>query len=208
MSAVPGLIGADDDRCSDQGWDCVEPATQDCWDLEHEDVTHHASADAGDRAQDDGFRGAEAVGQRGRCAGHAEEREAGGVEGFDRALESVDRGVREAGHETGGASYGQVAPVTKRGRRNSDQQVPDGPAGDADNHREHHRAKQIELLAHAGHAAAEAEHERPDQVEDEEQGRIEPVQQRRAAVGICAGYCASQAQLAVTSVSTPVSSVG
>ena len=166
------------------------------------------SADAGDGTEDDGFGDPEAVGQRGGCAGHAEQRQAGRVQGVDRALEPVDRGVREHGHETGGAGHGQVAPVTKRRRRNADQQVADGAAGDADDHREHHRAEQVELRAHACHAAAEAEHERSDQLRTRSRVGLNPCSSGGEAIGICAGYWPSQAQLAATSVSTPVSSVG
>ena len=116
--------------------------------------------------------------------------------------------MREGRQQPGGAGHGQVAPVTERLRRDADQQVADGAAGDAHHHGQHDRSEQIELLAHAGHAAAEAEHERPHQVEDEQQGRIESGQQRRGRHRRVRGYGASQAQLAVTSVSTPVSSVG
>ena len=83
------------------------------------------------------------------------------------------------------------------------------PAGDPHHHGEHDRAEQVELLPHAGHAAAQAEHERSDQVEDKQQGRAEPGQQGRGGHrGVRRGYSASQAQVAATSVSTPVSSVG
>jgi hypothetical protein len=72
--------------------------------LAHEDVAQHAAADAGERAEDYGVDDAEAMCQRGGCAGHAEQREPGGVECIDRALEAVDRGMRERRNEPGDAA--------------------------------------------------------------------------------------------------------
>ena len=206
---VAGVVGDDDDPSPDQGGNRVEPAAQDGGDLADEDVAQHAAADPGDRAEDHGVDDAEAMGQGGGRAGDAEQRQAGGVKCVDRALEAVDRRVREGRQEPGAGGHGQVAPVAERLRRDADQQVANGAAGDPHDHGQHDRPEQVELFTHAGHAAAEAEHERPDQVEDEQQGRAEPGQQGRGRHrGVRRGYSASQAQVAVTSVSTPVSSVG
>ena len=117
---------------------------------------------------------AETMGQCGGRAGDAEQRQAGGVQCVDRALQAVDRRMRDGRQEPGAGGHGQIPPVAERLWRDADQHVADGPAGDPHHHGEHDRPEQVELLAHSGHAAAEAEHERPDQVEDEEQGWAEP----------------------------------
>ncbi len=120
------------------------------------------------------------MGQRGGRAGHAEQGEPAGIECQDRTLEAVERGMGKGCHQTRASGDRQVAPVAKCRRRDADQKIADGAAGDPHDHGEHDRAEHVEPHAHPGHAAAEAEHERAREVEDEQQRRIESAKQGRS----------------------------
>jgi hypothetical protein len=56
-----GASCSDDDRGADQCGDRVQPLSEHHGDLADEDVAEDAAADAGDRAEDDGGCGGEAV---------------------------------------------------------------------------------------------------------------------------------------------------
>ena len=68
-----------------------------------------------------------------------------------------------------------VPPVSNRSwRHRPNQQIASHAAGVARDERQHAHTERIEFILHAGRCAAEGEHERPDQIEgEEERGRRE-----------------------------------
>jgi hypothetical protein len=111
--------------------------------------------------------------ERGVGADHAEAR-ARRIQRVDPALQPRDRRVRERRDQPGAARHGQVAPVAKGRRRDPDQHVPDRAAGNADHDRQQDRTEEVELRAHAGHAATQAEDEHSDQAEHQDESRVDP----------------------------------
>src|SRR5439155_21119182 len=96
---------------------------------------------------------------------------------------SVDIRVPDKRHSAGDQGYGDIAPVVdRRGRDRTDQQIPSDTAGVAGDERQDANAEQVELVLHAGHRAAEGEHERPDKIEREEKrGRRQDWRRRHLA---------------------------
>src|SRR5829696_4851130 len=167
-----GASCSDDDGGADQCGDRVQPLAEHDGDLADKDVAEDAAADARDRAEDDGGCGGEAVVECGTRTSDAEEREAGRVQYVDWPSNPAEERRSKDGDDTGAAGDGKVAPVTDGGGRDADQQVAGDAAGEADNDGEHDDAKKVEPCAHACHAAAEPERERPREVEDQQQHRF------------------------------------
>lgn len=81
-------------------------------------------------------------------------------------------------HEARAPRDRYVAPVTKRLGWDADEQVTGDAPGETHDDREHHDTEGVEPGSNPRQASAETEHERAGQVEDEQERRIEGVENR------------------------------
>jgi NAD(P)-dependent dehydrogenase (short-subunit alcohol dehydrogenase family) len=140
-------------------------------DLGQQHVARDAAADPGQHAEQRRHERLHAEHQRLLGAGHAEQRQAGGVEHQHGIAQVAQARVPEEDQHAGQQRGRQVAPVADRSRRRgADQEVAHDAARIGGNKRQHQHAEQIEPAAHAGHGAAEGEHEGAQQVEGQHQG--------------------------------------
>ena len=126
------------------------------------------------------------------------------VEDQDAALDALEHRPGEEADQPRRAGGREVAPVAEGRRRRADQQVAGDAAGQPDDGGQHDDAEQVEPGPHRGQPAAEAEDERPRQVEGEDQRRVEAVRDvhRRQHVPIGDGLeavgCSAAGRCAMT----------
>jgi hypothetical protein len=138
-----------------------------------QDVAHGAAADPGDRAEDDRLTGAEPEVESLARPRHREEAQARRVEQVDRQAQPVQPARKGEGDQPAGRGDREVAPVVERGRRDRpDDEIAQDAAAECGDHPQGHDADDVEpRRPYRGQRTVEGEHERPDEIEDEQQRR-------------------------------------